>query len=166
VDKQSIFALFFAIFWGGIMSVTPRWKMFQPVFTHIHIVARFLLSFFLLNVLPIVFFVYEFQKIRNICGDTWVELLASVFPALTIFVFYRLWMAAVEFCPTCFYQNAHARALESEAIRMVEPSIESLNVNHGLGCRWNVVAAMIYAVVGLGVPELLLAIRDSCGCSL
>jgi len=59
---QQVFMLFFAIFWGAVASVQPRWKAFQfPLMFHpqlSNVFMRVILAIFLLNLLPILYFGY------------------------------------------------------------------------------------------------------------
>jgi hypothetical protein len=95
--SQSIFVVFFAIFWGAIFNVQSRWRMFQPILRFRHIRNRLLLSVLVANVAPIVFFVWAFYCLKG--GSTGVPpsqwgisttfrvLLSGVLPAFAIFGF-------------------------------------------------------------------------------
>jgi len=55
---QEVFMVFFAIFWGLIANVQPRWKAFQwPLMFKLGVVTRrVLLAFFVMDILPVVYF--------------------------------------------------------------------------------------------------------------
>src|SRR3970040_2162923 len=57
---QQVFMLFYAIFWGAIANVQPRWKPFQwhLFFAVPQARRRAIAAFGLLNVLPLIFFAY------------------------------------------------------------------------------------------------------------
>ena len=85
---QSIFVVFFAIFWGAVFNVQGRWKMFQPILSFQHIRHRFLFSLLILNVAPVLFFVWTFFRLKNNPGETLLQLSAGVLSAFAIFAFY------------------------------------------------------------------------------
>jgi hypothetical protein len=155
MDKWTAYTLFFAIFWGGIMNVSGRWRMFQPIFKYWHIVRRFWLSFILLNVGPIVYFICQQQRIKCIEGEGFWLWVAAISPALTIFAFYRLWMALVEWRTHWFYQTRAQQALGRVGLIGVEPTVESLQLDHGFGPGWNFGAAAFYVGAGVGLSYLI-----------
>jgi hypothetical protein len=158
---QSIFVVFFAIFWGAIASVQGRWKMFHwPLIRYCHVAARIGLSVALLNILPLLFFAWIFFLLRNTPtttisqwsgSQTLLQILAGIAPAFAVFGFYRLWLAAVEFFPTAFYQR---RKGQDRLIRKIEPTLDTLNLRSEFA-PWNLFFALMYLVVAGGVPWLL-----------
>ncbi|MBN1364989.1 MAG: hypothetical protein JW976_09320 [Syntrophaceae bacterium] len=158
---QSIFILFYAIFWGSIASVQGRWKMFHwPLIKYPHVAARLALSTLMLNVLPIMFFALAFYMLRNtpvVAASQWnwcetlQQVFAGVVPAFAVFGFYRLWLAAVEFWPTLFYQRIKH---QDEAIEKIDPTIEELRIGSKYG-RWNLPFALLYLFIATVVPWLL-----------
>lgn len=114
---QGVFMLFFAIFWGAIANVQPRWKQFQwpLVWRGLKFVNhRVLLSVVLLNIVPMLFFGYVMHQL-SFCpvekktdatpsiGAAAAIVLCGVLPAFAVFGFYRMWLGIVELCPKCFY---------------------------------------------------------------
>lgn len=158
---QSIFVVFFAIFWGAVASVQGRWKMFHwPLIRYRHVAARIGLSVALLNILPLLYFAWILFLLRNTPSTTvsqWsgaqtlLQVLAGLAPAFAVFGFYRLWLAAVEFSPTAFYQWERE---QDEAIRGIEPTLDALIIRREFAW-WNLLFALIYLVVAGGVPWLL-----------
>src|SRR5260370_14776177 len=57
---QTVFMLFFAISWGAVANVQPRWHAFQwPLFFRVRQARhRCLVAFALLNLLPMIYFGY------------------------------------------------------------------------------------------------------------
>lgn len=158
--SQSIFVVFYAIFWGAIFSVQGRWKMFQPILRIEHILCRFLFSFIIVNIAPIVYFIAAFYCLRGGFTDgSSVEwdifhtariLLAGVLPAFAIFGFYRLWMGIVEIIPQIFYEHKNR---QRSSLLDIEPTIESLRLDHSHK-YWNLLIAFLYflfAYVGLTI---------------
>jgi hypothetical protein len=110
---QQIFVVFYAILWGTAANAQPRWRAFQwgQIFRDRFTWKRILLSFFLLNVIPILFFIHMYWVLSK---EFWwfntpaswagtVRLLGAVVPGFAAFGFYRLWMATVQKWPTLFY---------------------------------------------------------------
>lgn len=147
--SQNILVMFFAVFWGAVFNVQSRWLMFQPILSFPHIRRRFLLSFLLLSVAPILFFVYAFYSLRfgsnqpSTFSDALRVLLAGVLPAFSIFGFYRLWMSAVQFSPQSFYQN---ECQQHVSLKDIDPTIQKLYLTHSYWC-WNFLFAIFYFVI-------------------
>jgi hypothetical protein len=153
---QTVFALFFAIFWGAIASMQGRWLAFQPLLGYAHVRRRLAVSFAVLNVAPIVYFTAAFIHLkgaRNIdtgnTPDAWIGLITAVMAAFAIFGFYRLWMAIVQSKPTAFYQREQEQPPELVA---VDPSIEKLLLEHQLG-GWNLLSGVLiyFGIAGIGL---------------
>jgi len=118
ITTQQVFMLFFAIFWGFVANVQPRWKAFNwpLVFRRNQAGSswRALLSMIVLNIAPALFFAHVLcalgkQEMACNTGSRWVIVLHGVFPALAAFGFYRIWMGIVEFKPDCFYVKLYDR---------------------------------------------------------
>jgi len=126
---QQVFMLFYAIFWGAIANVQPRWKPFQwhLFFAVPQARCRAVAALMVLNVLPLCFFAYGMWALYR-SGPTESAPLAGslhylirgVLPAFAIFGFYRFWFAMVELNPDCFYAST-PEALD-EKYRHVEPT--------------------------------------------
>jgi hypothetical protein len=158
--SQSIFVVFFAIFWGAIFNVQSRWRMFQPILRFRHIRRRLLLSILVVNVAPIVFFVWAFYSLKGGSSgvppaqwglsETFRVLLAGVLPAFAIFGFYRLWMGIAELLPQAFYESA---SQQRNDLKGIDPTIEELHLDHPHKW-WNLLFAVVYfiiAFVGLSI---------------
>jgi hypothetical protein len=145
-ETQAIFTLFFAISWGVVSNVLPRWKPFhyalafhcgfwQPTW-------RLLVACTLLNVIPWIIFVLVVVWLR---GDAlqlndWTFLagllliVRAVLPGLVPFGCYRVWLAIIRIFPTCFYgENPDAVPPEFRAKRQansppMEPDVEHLDI--------------------------------------
>lgn len=126
---QSVFMLFYAIFWGAIANAQPRWKAFQwPLFSRMpQVKRRVLTAVLLLNVLPLCFFAYGMWALYG-RGPTATAplsgslhyLIRGVIPAFSVFGIYRLWLAILELNPNCFYAS-DPMAID-EKYRHVEPT--------------------------------------------
>ena len=152
--NQDLFVLFFAIFWGGIMNVSGRWRMFQPVLRYPRILSRFCLSLLMMVFLPIWYFAWQLQCIGGMEPSSTSAVLASVLPSLGIFVFYRLWMVIIELMPRRFYWSDE-ECIPHYQLRLIDPSVEKLNIGNGFTTKWNFVAALLYGFLAVGVPGLI-----------
>jgi len=157
---QGIFVVFFAIFWGAVFSVQGRWMMFQPLLQFPHVRHRVVLSLFVVNVAPILFFAWTFFRLKDTvttspsawgCWETAGQISAGVLPAFAIFGFYRLWMGIVEFAPTFFYQT---EGEQTPTLKCIDPTIEKLHLDHCFKGWWNLLFAVIYFVVAIVGPYL------------
>jgi hypothetical protein len=130
--SQQIFAVFFAVLWGTAANAWPKWKPFHwTFFLHSRRVARRVLwSFFMLNIVPISYFVWIMVRGLNRCPDgsatDWRSVLPGVIPAFAMFGFYRLWIAGIELRPKLFYYSDYAemRTEGKEDLIGVDPTIE------------------------------------------
>jgi len=112
-DPQQIFLVFYAIVWGTAANAQPRWRAFAwgQVFGDSFTWKRLLLSLFLLNLVPIAFFVCLLWILSATFWTsdppaTWIgipRILGAVAPGFAAFGFYRFWMAFVQWFPTVFY---------------------------------------------------------------
>jgi len=147
---QTIFVVFFAIFWGAVFSVQGRWKMFQPILSFPHIRHRFFFSFLLLDVVPILFFAWTFFRLTETPGETWLQISAGILPAFAIFAFYRLWMGIVECNPSYFYQSDDK---QNPDLKNIEPTVQSLNLGHRFKI-WNFLFSALYLAIAIAGPYL------------
>jgi hypothetical protein len=156
---QTVFTLFFAIFWGTIANVWPRWKPFHwalvPKFRRTS--ARAALSFVLLNLLPIIFFTFILNILSasstvKLSQGFWKLLMLtvpSIIPAIGIFGIYRIWITIVVAFPTSFYYT-NAELLKISKTEP-EPTIDTLKLeNHS----WfsNLFFGLLYLVIATLVP--------------
>lgn len=154
-DSQTVFALFFAIFWGSIMNVSGRWRMFQPFVWHGRIACRFSLSLMVMLVLPVTYFALEYQCLKGISlGSVW-DVARAVLPSLFIYVCYRVWMAVVGTFPRWFYWD-RGDAVPNFRLRSIDPHPKKLGLPpHGYGPLGNWVAAVCYLWLALRGPWLV-----------
>lgn len=135
---QQVFMLFYAIFWGAIANVQPRWKPFQwhLFFAVPQARRRAIAAFGLLNVLPLIFFAYGMWALygrdptdTSLMAGSLHYLIRGVVPAFAIFGLYRFWFAIVELYPDCFY--ASTSNLVDERYRHAEPTYRRTNEERG-----------------------------------
>lgn len=155
---QSIFVVFFAIFWGAVFNVQGRWKMFQAFCGASRTYRRVLLAFLMCNVLPVLYFAvatYWLRVTSTTHASTWgfwetvQQVLAGVLPAFAIFGFYRLWIWAVQWLgPECFYQN---KGHQPFTLKEIEPTIEELGLNPPLKPLNGAFALLYFAIAATGL---------------
>lgn len=111
---QTVFALFYAIMWGSLANVWPRWRAFDWALIkrpEDRALYRCLLSVALLNLCPIVFFIFALLWLRNCTLQG-----CSVRIGWTLFVvmlqpfaevgFYWLWISFVQWRSKWFYPDS------------------------------------------------------------
>jgi len=152
-DGQTVFGVFFAIVWGGILNVAWRWQMFQPLW-HGRILLRIVLSIVFMMVLPIVFFSYHFNCDCFGFLWSWVDVVAAVLPSFSVFAFYRWWMAIVGRWPDCFYWSV-GEYVPDYRLRCVDPSQEKMRIHLRIGYWGNCIAGVLYALVAVGGPWVI-----------
>ena len=167
---QTVFMLFFAIFWGAIANVQPRWKAFQwPLFCVKEVRHRVLLAVGTLNVLPIQFFGYVLWALTGRGPKPTDEtfhvvvkiLIQGVIPAIGIFGIYRIWLGVLELRPSWFYKCDPEQL--PKKYRLVEPTyrhelsktgLPTVDLGIGTG-PGNLLAAGVYIVVAGIAPWVL-----------
>lgn len=177
VTEQQVFMVFFAIIWGAVANVQPRWKAFQwPLFRrHCPATKRVLLSVVVLNILPLLLFAYVFWALKHDSAATWSNcsvahlVVHGILPAFPLFGCYRLWLAIVEAYPDAFYSSKGAVPQKYEHIEPTyRTKAERCNSNAKgrnstakdlpivyLGAttaRANLIAALSYAIIGVVAP--------------
>ena len=150
---QTIFTVFFAIFWGTAWGALPRWKAFQwpLVFAVKQVRHRLVLSILVLNVCPLAFFGLALWGLSGpnydvICWNlcTVVKLiLHGVVPAFATFGFYRLWLGIVELNPRLFYVRNRSELPQRYRQIRGEPTIHSLRLP-GVTGPLNLLFAFVY----------------------
>jgi hypothetical protein len=108
---QQVFALFYAIMWGALANVWPRWRAFDwslVVHKDQRAVPRCLLSVGMLNALPILFFVLVLLWLREwrLDGAWWsigMKLVAIMIQPFALVGFYWLWAAIIQRFRNRFY---------------------------------------------------------------
>jgi len=164
--EQQVFMLFFAIFWGAVANVQPRWKAFHwPLFFSIKEVRyRVLLAVGILNLLPLLFFGYILWALTgrglNPTDGTLLVVvqlvIQGVIPAFGIFGVYRIWLGILELQPSLFYKAVPAQLPEK---RHVEPTYRHVgntdfpmvDLGKGIGLG-NLLAGGCYIVLASIVP--------------
>jgi hypothetical protein len=173
---QIVFMLFFAIFWGAVANVQPRWKAFQfPLMFRRelrNVFLRVVLAILLLNLLPIVYFGYILWATHGrgpmSADSTFLSitktLIQGILPAFGIFGLYRAWLGIVELRPSWFYKSKpddvpvkyrHVEPtyrLDYQEKREPSEPVVDLGTDAGKG---NLFAAMIYLIVGCISPWIL-----------
>ena len=164
--EQQVFMLFFAIIWGAVANVQPRWKAFQwpLIFRHKPAFKRVALSVLLLNLVPLALFAYalwalngpeaQARPIAHLIGH-------GIIPAFALFGCYRLWLATVEAWPAAFYSATSADV--PEKYRHAEPSYRTkhddrsdstlpiVELGPDTACP-NFVTALAYLALGIATP--------------
>jgi len=142
---QTIFSVFYAIFWGAVFSVSGRWKHFNfgLIFDNEapHVTRRILLSKLILNILPILYFVWILCELNdnNLCSmqkKCWIDfsaiVLSGIIPAFAILGFYRLWIGIVEYSPKLYYEYSwklpHRYTPYFSSKNKPEPGLEELGI--------------------------------------
>lgn len=128
-DPQTVFMVFYAIFWGAIFGVLPRWKPFQwPLFLfYCKVACRVILSCIFFNIIPLWFFILAMSFLSDrhqSCVDpmsyfyfTW----HAVVPSFVLLGFYRIWLGIIECCPQMFYYSSYGHEGLDEKYKWVEP---------------------------------------------
>lgn len=109
--SQTVFALFYAIMWGALANVYPRWKAFDLSLTAYpggHAGRRWLLSFLLLNFVPILYFVsIQFVlndwRLYSTDSRTFLKLIVILLQPFALIGFYWVWTAIVQKFRATFY---------------------------------------------------------------
>ena len=169
-QDQSIFTVFFAIFWGAMANVQPKWKPFQiPLafskwpFGRVAL-QRVLLAFILFNIAPLVYFGWTMLFLDGAGIKVWdangVFLLTirGIIPAFAVFALNHLWLAFIECKAEWFYAKdqahlpAHCKRVNKES-PPIDPTVEELGVNH-LNWWKNAIAAIFYFAIATIIPRL------------
>jgi len=163
-ETQTIFTVFYAIFWGLVANVQPRWKAFQwpLIFDLKQARYRVALSFMLLNICPVVFFglIIWFLSGPKLVDSSWTGKIAfrfvcrGVIPAFAAFGFYRVWLGIIEINPkNCFYNQRQSelpekyRGVTGEG-HEIEPTVEGLGIKQNTHWK-NILFGIIYIILGL-----------------
>lgn len=108
--SQTVFMLFFAIFWGAIANVQPRWKAFQfPLLRTVkpQVKKRCALAIVLLNLAPLGYFLLIMWILGKVSSGAtvWHHLLVGISPAFGVFGLYRFWLGKIESSPGTYYKS-------------------------------------------------------------
>jgi hypothetical protein len=159
--SQEVFALFYAIMWGSLANVWPRWKAFDWTLVFkkgdgVITLRRVTLSIVVLNALPILFFIIALHRLDHwrLEGGWWcigIKLFIIMLQPFAIVGFYWLWVSIVQLFKATFYPVPLTSAYRTL----------SENEEHDLGREWatpNLVFGLLYIVgphVALRVLEHL-----------
>jgi hypothetical protein len=105
---QTIFGIFFAIFWGATAAAQSRFKPFGWLNRVRYDFCRIGLSLVLLNFVPIIYFFLAFLALgsRSPILGSWtgfLMVLLVVFVAIGVIGFYRIWVAIIQCSAGLFY---------------------------------------------------------------
>jgi hypothetical protein len=110
---QTVFSLFYAITWGALTNVWPRWRAFDWSLTKIdserrYVWRRCVLSVSLLNIVPILFFVIVFVQLGSWKSNSpqwlaWLRLFFSMLQPFFLIGVYWVWVAVVQRFRSKFY---------------------------------------------------------------
>lgn len=109
---QTVFTVFYAINWGLIANVQPRWKAFDwPRIQTGRTFRRVMLSVVFFNLFGIVIFVFVLWLLHHPVWYLaqkwgWREMMlvgTSVLPAFAVFGLRRTWLAIIELATDSFY---------------------------------------------------------------
>ncbi len=160
-EAQTVFTVFYAIFWGTVANAQPRWKAFNlPLIGLPRTRNRIVLSMLMLNVLPLVYYgmvllalIYPNTDAKDWTAGTVVATVSfGAIPALAAFSFYRFWMGLVEWSPERYYYGAQGDLPRQLRTRkggwIIEPTIDTLEIRQSMWWR-NLLGAAIYLTVAL-----------------
>jgi H+/Cl- antiporter ClcA len=163
---QTVFCLFFAIFWGLVANAQIRWKAFDWPLAwagrkdtdYAPSCKRLWLSVRYLIILPTVLFVVFaviFAKVpaRGFGTNLVVQFLSSIVAAQVAFAPYRFWLSRIELSPQVFYYPDPINPLryytqpnsDSELPLALDPKWSHINRN----VAWlYIVVSIVFAAVG------------------
>jgi hypothetical protein len=167
--EHQVFMLFFAIIWGAVANVRPRWKAFQwpLIFRHPPACHRLALSVGLLNVASLMLFGYALWTLGDHRGpdSAWpiLHLVGhGILPAFALFGCYRLWLATVEAWPDTYYSSNVGDGGVPQKYQHAEPIYRTAHnggvtqlpiVELGPDTAFpNACAALLYLAVGMVAP--------------
>lgn len=151
-DTQQIFTTFFAIFWSVMANAQPKWKAFHYTFflRILQVTNRTVVSFLILNVLPIFYFSWSFNRLGVASKDNAINqsVLHGVIPAFAIFGFYRIWVCIIEFLPRFFYREKDNNQYPNSYI---EPTLESLHILTDRTRFKNALMNLFFGIIYIGI---------------
>jgi hypothetical protein len=160
---QTVFTVFYAIFWGVVANAQPRWKAFNwPVgFSkgRRRVFWRAVIALLLLNVVPITLYVLLVFPLQSKPAGGWTfaggrQLVLAIVAAVSPFGVHRLWISTLErFRERLYFDTACRNAqiltdgkrLEKEQ----EPSWEELGLRPEFA-RGNLLIGAAYVVIAFG----------------
>lgn len=150
---QQIFCLFFAVFWGIVGNVQPRWKAFHWPFVRKNNRAkcRLYLSMLFLNFIPIAYFAIALACLSKNCDSNVSPIhiiLFAIFPAFAGFSFYRLWLGFVECKPNLYYPLHKSGLFHTTEDQIDRDDPETRLYLSSSMSRGNIIAGLGYLVFG------------------
>jgi len=154
---QSIFVVFYAVFFSTMLSSGTGLRCFQWgwICCEKQALRRFLLSVFLMNFCPVAYFTLIYIRIDKLCIGTisFAKIFALFLLSLSVFLFYRIYhlIIATEKVPSFWYSK---RELEL-------PDIKDRLSNMGpapKGCLGQFLAVLFYILMAIIGYQLLFKI--------
>ncbi len=112
-ESQTVFTVLFAISWGTVSNVLPRWKPFHEslLWKIREVTWRFIVAFIFLNLVPWIFLAWVLFLLQgpSLAKDEWSSgsalrlILGAMVPGLIPFGCYRVWLAINQKFSSCFY---------------------------------------------------------------
>lgn len=168
---QQIFCLFFAVFWGIVGNVQPRWKAFHWPYVRDkgfpHAARRLCLSMVLLNVLPITYFGVALCCLASPPQSPWPPtsvlplIIFGVLPAFAGFSFYRIWLSFVEHNPDRYYPKHKSGTFYTteDQVQRCDPEVKLyLSRSTARGNMFAGVGYLVFGIVLLVLHKLATAI--------
>jgi len=156
---QTIFMLFYAIFWGAVANAQPKWRAFNwPVALKYRRPRRRLAAAFLLmNLAPVVVFVAFFSTLACVTPEStsswfWggLQIFLAIVAAHAPFALHRLWIGTLEHEPTRYYYEVSE---EPGLLPAFEPRLDSTGKEpHSVALskdwsRGNLIASVLHLFV-------------------
>jgi hypothetical protein len=137
---QTVFALFYAITWGALANVWPRWRAFDWALIEpegCRAFRRCILSLVLLNVSPIAFFIVVFLSFNDwkLEGSPWsigCKLFVIMLQPFVLVGFYWLWVSIVQRFKELFYPDNLGQRYAGIKEYDLDPGSAGLNFLFGL----------------------------------
>lgn len=143
---QSVFTLFYAVTWGALANVWPRWQAFHWSLigtSKQQALQRSILSLVLLNIVPLIFFIVVFLFLNQwrLEGSWWSifgDLLIIMLQPFVLYGFYMFWVSIVQRYSKTFYPDPLDKDLY--------PGIRRHDLSREFACR-NLLAGLTYIMV-------------------
>ena len=158
---QTIFALFYAIMWGGLTNVWPRWRAFDwslgAVDPEERPIRRCLLAIAVLNLVPIIFFIIVLFVLHYWRFDEWrwltgIKVFTVMLQPFALIGFYWIWVSVVQRWRRTFYpgwldRNDRYRNLSEEDLDRRRAS-----TSFCVGCFYVLIPVAVLGLVSLLAP--------------
>lgn len=87
---QQVFIIFYAVLYGAIFTISDRWRPFFASPNSSKSISRLKLSFVLLGVLPIIYFLFMFTQLSHFDKTGW-WLIFIIFSVAPLYGIYNIW---------------------------------------------------------------------------